>query len=279
MDEPFADAAVIPLYYLAKFAKPEITVALSGDGGDEIFGGYPKYSAQKFIENFGFLSAIAHAGKNFVSRDSNYHKLFSSFSLPFAARQFIFGSGSFLPEEVGRLLKGEKYSLGKIFEEAIAYENKYKAAGVVNKSMYLDAKIQLPDWYMVKGDRATMANSLEMRNPLLDKNLAEYMFSLEGNYKIRNGQTKYLLKKIAARYIDEDIIYRRKSGFGIPLDTWIRGILKDLFEKYLFKDTGFFDMEYIRTLFEEHCNGKFDHRFKLLRIFSFNYWYYTYYER
>lgn len=277
LDEPMADAAIIPLYYVSKFAKDKITVALSGDGGDEIFGGYYKYKAQKFIEDFRFLGFLSEIGSKFVSKNSSYYKLLKSFSLDFSARQFIFGSGGFLPEEAEKLLRG-KISLDVIFEEAQKYEKSFRQKDIVNKSLFLDSKIQLPDWYLVKGDRATMAASLEMRNPLLDKELAEFAFSLSGDWKIKNGEQKYILKKLASKYFDESLIYRKKSGFGVPLDKWIGNELKDLFQEYLFIDNGFFDLEYVKLLYNEHTSGKTDHRFKLLRIFNFNYWYKKYYE-
>ncbi|HAI73860.1 MAG TPA: asparagine synthase (glutamine-hydrolyzing) [Candidatus Moranbacteria bacterium] len=272
LDEPMADAALIPLYYISKFAKDKITVVLSGDGGDEIFGGYYKYKAQKIIENSKYLSFLFRIGEKFISQNNSYYKLLKSFDLNFSARQFIFGSGSFLPEEAEKILK-QKINLETVFEEAQKYETYFQQKDTVNKSLFLDCKIQLPDWYLVKGDRATMANSLEMRNPLLDKDLAEFAFSLSGNWKIKNGEQKYILKKLASKYFDKDLVYRKKSGFGVPLDKWIGEELRDLFQEYLFIDNGFFDLEYVKLLHSEHMSGKTDHRFKLLRIFNFNYWY------
>jgi len=278
LDEPLADAAIIPLYFISKFAKKNITVALSGDGGDEVFGGYSKYKAQDFIEKYSYLRFISGLGKKLFKNDSSYFKLLSSFDESFYSRQFIFGSGSFLADEVLNLVKDYSYSTDEIFSEAKEYDSLFKQKDNINRSMYLDCKIQLPDWYLVKGDRATMSNSLEMRNPLLDKNLAEFAFSLEGNWKIRNGEQKYLLKKLASKYVDRDIIYREKKGFGVPLGDWIKSELKDLFDDFLFIDNGFFDLDYVRKIYDEHLDGRVDNEFKLLRILGFNYWYRKYYE-
>ncbi len=181
LDEPLADAAIIPLYFVSKFAKKNITVALSGDGGDEVFGGYSKYKAQDFIEKYNYLKFISGLGKKLFKKDSSYFKLLSSFDESFYSRQFIFGSGSFLANEVSALMKDYSYTADEIFSEAKEYDSLFKQKDNINRSLYLDCKIQLPDWYLVKGDRATMANSLEMRNPLLDKELAEFAFSLNGN--------------------------------------------------------------------------------------------------
>jgi len=270
LDEPIADAAVIPLYYIAKFAKNKITVALSGDGGDEIFGGYAKYIAQKKIEDFKYLFYILRFLKLFFNKTNSYYKLLDSVNLPFAVRQFIFGSGSFLVPEVLCLLKRDRLNIKEIFNDAEKYSSYFYGSNI-NRAIYLDCRIQLPDWYLVKADRATMAVSLEVRNPLLDRKLAEYMFSLPENFKIRNGETKYLLKKIAIDFVDRDIIYRKKSGFGVPLNKWIRKELKDIFYDYLFVKNDFFNIDYVKQIYNEHMSGKKDNRFKLLRIFNFNY--------
>ncbi len=279
LDEPMADPAIIPLHYIAKASRPHIIVALSGDGGDEIFGGYAKYKVQKFIEQHQYFSFLARLLKNSLSRGNQYYKFFNCFDLQFSARQFILGSGSFLMDEVESLLQKSSIDLDKVFEDAVAYEKLFKYKDSINKSLFMDCKIQLPDWYLVKGDRATMATSLEMRNPLLDKTLAEFIFSLEGEWKIRRGTQKYILKKLAEKYLDKDIIYKKKSGFWLPIAQWIRSDLKELFEAYLFQEHGYFNTKYIRALYNEHCYKEVDHSFKLLRIFNFNYWYKGYYAK
>jgi asparagine synthase (glutamine-hydrolysing) len=153
----------------------------------------------------------------------------------------------------------------------------FKQNDAANKSLFLDAKIQLPDWYLVKNDRASMANSLEMRSPFLDKNLAEFALSLRGDWKIKNGTGKYILKKLTEKYFDRDIIYREKRGFAVPLNHWIKNELKDVFFQYLFLKNGFFNRKYIEKIYQEHMSGKINHEFRLLRILSFNYWYKNYF--
>ncbi len=272
LDEPMADAAIIPLYFLALYAREWIVVALSGDGGDEIFGGYPKYRAQYFTEKFGYLAGIARLAGSLLGPGHKYAKLFKLFDCDFASRQFIFGSGGFLPDDAMKVLNHKALNMEKIFEEASGYASIFGQQDIVNKSLYLDCKIQLPDWYLVKGDRATMAASLEMRNPLLDKRLAEFAFSLGGGWKVRSGEQKYVLKKIAARRIDRDIIYRQKRGFGVPLYKWIRQDLKDLFADYLFRVNPYLNREYVESIYREHMRGTVDRSFYLLRVFNFNYW-------
>lgn len=271
LDEPLADAAIVPLYFVSKYSKDRITVALSGDGGDEIFGGYPKYKAQKFIEDHRYLNFLAKIGKNAFPKSSLYWKMIENFGKNFSARQFIFGSGSLSAEESISLLKYDQFEAEKIFEEALRYDKLFTESDAVNRSLFLDTKIQLPDGYLAKSDRAGMAASLEIRSPLLDKDLSEFVFSLGGNYKIRNGEQKYIIKKIAEKYLDRETIYREKRGFGAPLGDWIRKELKDVFREYLFLKNDYFNNGYIDKIYREHMSGKRDHQFKLLRIFSFNY--------
>lgn len=278
LDEPLADPAIVPLYFLSKNSRKEMTVVLSGDGGDEVFGGYEKYRAQNFIEKNKYLKFLAYILKPVIGGGSKYSKMFEMYGEDFEKRQFIFGSGSPLEKDVSALL-GKEINMDRIFEEASFYNHLYKNNDPVNRSMYLDCKIQLPDWYLVKGDRATMANSQEMRNPFLDKDLAEFAFSLEGKWKLRNGEPKYLLKKLASQHFDRDIIYRAKKGFGVPLDRWIRNELKDLFDEYLFTGSKIFDKNVVNNYYQEHITGNADHRFLLFRIFCFNYWYKNWFEK
>lgn len=270
LDEPMADAAIVPLYFLSKIARKDITVVLSGDGGDEIFGGYTKYRAQSLIERYKFLKRVSGYVEPFFSEDSPYLKFARGFDMPFEQRQFIFGSGSFFETEVSKLLSKD-LNMGHVFEDATRYWLEFIQNDPINASLYLDCKIQLPDWYLVKGDRATMANSQEMRNPMLDKALAEFMFSLPGEWKVRRGETKYLAKKLAAKYFDNEFVYRAKKGFAAPMDRWIRQELNEVFTEYLFKDLGYFNLDYVRTLYTDHMEGRFNNQFKLLRIMNFNY--------
>jgi len=207
-----------------------------------------------------------------------YKKFFNNFKTPSYARQFIFGSGSFEVEEVMKLLNIDKIDLHKIFEDSVYYNNRYKGSDIINKILYLDCKIQLPDWYLSVRDRATMAASIEMRNPYLDKSLTEYLFQLPGHFKIRNGITKYLSKKLLSKYLPDAIVYRNKRGFEIPFNQWICKPLKNLYTEYLndkrLKD--YFNTQYINNLFKDHLSGRQNNQFKLARIFTFSYWLKTY---
>jgi len=279
IDEYFADAAIIPLYFISKIASQKIKVVLSGDGGDEIFGGYTKYTAQKYIDYANRLKIswlVSHLAGLF-KKDNPLYKL-KVLDLPLYIRQFIFGSGSFMPEEYVQLMREGTFSLEQIFQEARDFYQKSEMFTPLNKCLYLDASIQLPDFYLVKGDQATMAASLEMRNPFLDKQLSEYAFTLPDKLKIHGNITKYLTKMLAERYFSHDFAHRKKRGFGVPLDKWIRGPLKPIFKEYLFVENPLFSRDYIKILFDKHVSSEEDNRFKLLRIFSANYCYNKYHE-
>lgn len=281
LDEPLADAAVVPLYFISKNAKKTITVVLSGDGGDELFAGYHKYKAQQFIENNKGLGLPAKIVDNVPFVPAHIKKMLELYSEPFYVRQFMFGSGSLMKNEVASLLKNS-LDMPKVFEDARIYYDKIKNLNPeidsITCATYLDWKLQLPDWYLVKSDRAAMANSQEMRNPFLDKALAEFALSIPGNIKIFNGSTKYILKRLAKTKFPASFVDRPKKGFGVPLDKWIRNELNDLFKQYLFTNNELFNLDFIRKLYEDHINGVADNQFKLLRIFSVNYFLKKYYE-
>lgn len=286
MDEPVADAAIIPTYFISKFAAKHVKVVLSGDGGDELFGGYPKYNAQIVAERIhnvlprSAISMIDRIGSPILrampltgGKRDNLTKFISTMKYDFSARNFLWGSGSFLPEEIVQLLDLDNLDVRAVFQDAIACEQGFNQDDILNKALYLDCKIQLPDWYLTKTDRASMANSLEMRNPFLDKALAEFAFSIPGRYKIKDGQNKYLLKKLASNYVPRTVIYREKRGFGVPLNHWIRGGLKELFFDGLNGEVSraFFNKDYLMSIWNDHISEKEDNSFKLLRIINFVY--------
>lgn len=275
LDEPLADAAIVPLYYISKQAKKDMTVVLSGDGGDEIFGGYEKYKVQSLIEKTKFLGRPVASLLKHHNFSPNINKLLSAYDYEFPERQFILGSGSPLKEEACSLF-AKDLSMSVIFEEAHNANSFYRQKDIINRSLYLDCRIQLPDWYLTKGDRATMAASIEMRNPFLDTKLAEYLFSLNGSWKIKKGESKYLAKKLAERFYSKEFIYRSKRGFGVPLDKWIRTELKEVFQHYIFDKSDIFDRQYVTRLYKLHMNGTQDNTFKLLRVFAVNYWFNKY---
>ncbi|OGD52696.1 hypothetical protein A3K80_04330 [Candidatus Bathyarchaeota archaeon RBG_13_38_9] len=281
LDEPMADAAIFPGYFLSRSAQKIFKIAVGGDGGDEIFGGYPKYRAQKIakiLEQIPFLThalplAIGLLRRLPWERKNNYIKFIQVLKYKFAIRNFIWGSGSFLPEEVCELVGIDSLDLNSIFKEAFDYEGHFRQEDIVNKALYLDCKIQLPDWYLMKTDRMSMAASLELRSPLLDKCLAEFLFTLPSKYKVTLRDSKCLLKAVVSQYVPRNAVYRTKQGFRVPFDYWLRTVLKDFVEEFLNSSEceRYFNKDYVLRLWKRHLECKEDNSFKILRIFNFIY--------
>jgi asparagine synthase (glutamine-hydrolysing) len=272
LDEPIADAATVPLHFIAGAARDRITVALSGDGGDEVFGGYEKYRAQRLARSMGSLAPLVSHTKRLASPRLYHRRLLEGMGMPSYERQFYWGSGGFSPAEAASITRFN-WDASSLFDQPRKYDSDYTAGDTVNRALYLDCRVQLPDWYLVKADRATMANSLEMRSPLLDKALAEYAFSLSGSLKVRGTETKYLLKKLAAKHISPEVVYRRKQGFAVPLRRWISTCLADEFERVLALDFGLFHQAAVKELVERNRAGRqHGSEFMLLRLFVINHY-------
>lgn len=281
MDEPMADASLLPTTFVAKNTSKKVTVSLSGDGGDELFGGYAKYNAQLVANKLQALglSKFVHftsKGLKYLPIDKTIleglHKAAVSIKYDTAVRHFVLGSGSFSIDELQHLITDKKLlSLAQIFEDSYYYAQTFTQKDKGNLLLYLDAKIQLPDWYLVKVDRASMSQSLEVRSPLLDKDLTEYVFTLPSEYKFNSRDTKILLKKVAEKYLPTDVIYRKKMGFGLPLSRWMRHNFRTAIEESL-QDlkTDILDKKYVLQLWEEFVSEKNDHGTKLWRIFILN---------
>ena len=282
MDAPIADPSIIPTFLLSRFTRQNVKVALSGDGGDELFAGYPKYYAHQLAKKFDFLgNGVKKTLGGLISKgfafmlDNKKRSFFSDMhQLPHIRNHLWIAP--FSPEKISRIL--ETNCGNNIFEDIESYYQNIPSADLVSQMLYLDGKLTFSDLYLVKVDRASMANSLEVRCPFLDKDLMEYVNSISTYLKIKDGETKHLLKKIASRYIPEDVIYRKKMGFGIPLKEWTRNGLKDIIYDYLsdkkIKDTGLFAEYEVERIMNEHYSGKKDNSMALWTLFIFQYWYY-----
>lgn len=273
LDEPIADGALIPLHFLALQAVADTPVALSGDGGDELFGGYVKYRAQTIAEplSLPLRRLMAVVGQRLPA--NQYARLLTTLPYPFFARQFLWGSGSPLPLQLKQWMPDADWSSEAIFSDAADLDRLWLQNDTVNRSLFLDWRILLPDGYLAKSDRATRAAGLEQRAPLLDKDLAEFALSLPGKLKMAGG-FKSILKKAAARHVPSECIYRPKRGFGVPMDKWLRNELRPLIEPLLFDTTAsFFDKKQIAQTWKDHLTGIKDNRFILLRIALFHVFY------
>ncbi len=229
-DEPFADASAFPTMAVARMARQHVTVALTGDGGDELFGGYHYYP---IVEQLGRFMHWPRAAKNTIGNllgimPGHKAKLVAGalgMSTPASLFQYLRSLSKDFTSLVSADVLGSTYSAADLFEQAAA--SYHSGLSRAELGMRLDMEFTLADGYLQKIDVATMAYSLEARCPLLDHTLAEWALRLPLRYKIREGQTKYLLKKVLCRHLPRELVYRPKKGFGVPSAQWLRGPLKN----------------------------------------------------
>jgi asparagine synthase (glutamine-hydrolysing) len=297
-DEPFADSSQIPTYLVSALAREHVTVALSGDGGDELFGGYNRYLLTN--ELWCLISAIP---KTLRVAMANALTLIS----PTTWTNF----GNLAPRILPRILQvsrlGDKIHKGAplLHSDSVAdlyagmislwpdpgsiviggTEPPSQATGLVpplagldsvERMMALDMLGYLQDDILVKIDRAAMAVSLETRVPYLDRDLVEFAWRLPFDTKIRGGQTKWILRQLLYRYVPPQLIERPKMGFGIPLGDWLRGPLRDwaetLLDEQRIRDEGYLHPEPIRRMWETHLRGAMDEQYRLWGVLMFQSW-------
>ncbi len=258
-DEPFADSSMLPTYYVSKLAREHVTVVLSGDGGDEIFGGYTTYQRELTIRRIpgfmrfllGYAAMLMPDGMRGKNRLSSLRKDLAT-RCTHAAVIFPPGSRSSLysPEYFALLRDHDPY------ERLISVFREVSDLDVTAQQQYTDVQVYLTDDILVKVDKASMLNSLETRAPLLDQYLAEYVASLPSSIRTRNDTLKYLLKKVAADMLPPEILTRRKQGFGVPIKHWFRRELIDyayeLLDSPRARQRGIFNPDYIRSVLQAH---------------------------
>lgn len=291
LDEPFGDASIIPTYLLSKYTKQFVTVALGGDGGDELFAGYPTYQAHKFYNYYNLIprlfkekiipslaNKIPVSDEN-VAYDFKIKKFLGGVGFEPHIRNYIW-LGSFNPEEKKELFSKESLSLvngNRCFEELEGYWNENELDNLMQKILYVDAKMYLQDDILVKVDRASMFASLEVRAPFLDKELVEFVQTLPFHLKMKGFKTKNILKKSLKGMLPSDIINRPKKGFGIPLAKWIKkdlsGLCQDIFSKQKIEEQGIFNYNYIQQLLKNHNEEKQDNRKPIWTLLAFQLWY------
>lgn len=288
MDEPLADASIIPTYFLSKFARNHITVALSGDGGDELFAGYDTYQAHRLARYYKLIPLIPRKIINFLIDSLPVSR--SNLSLDFRLKKFKSGLdyeaayrnviwlGSFTNKQVKELIAADiNLNDAALFKDVDNYAAEIANIGdIIEKMQYLDLKLYLQDDILVKVDRASMANSLEVRVPFLNYELVDFVTRLPANFKLNGFKTKYILKKAIKNKIFGKILNRRKKGFGIPVAEMLRTNLKSLTLEYLneskLKREGFFNVSYIESLLKQHFNGNKDNRKQIWTLLIFELW-------
>jgi asparagine synthase (glutamine-hydrolysing) len=284
LDEPFADASIVPTYLLSKFTRRHVTVALGGDGGDELLAGYPTFQADRAAHYYRMPRAIHDhvvmplVGRLPVSTDN--------FSFDFKVKQFLRGApyargmrnqvwlGAFSPAEQRAVLNG---AAGLDPYDDLARASREAPAGdAVEQLIYLYCRSYLPDDILVKADRASMATSLEVRAPLLDYTLVEWLGTVPSQFKLRGMTTKYLLKRAMQEKLPPGIAARGKKGFGIPVAKWFKGELRELacdtLSETRIRDLGLFQWPEVSRLLADHFAGRRDNRKQLWTLFMFQLW-------
>ncbi|HXV27360.1 MAG TPA: asparagine synthase (glutamine-hydrolyzing), partial [bacterium] len=286
LDEPFADASMIPTYLLCQHTRKQVTVAISGDAGDELFGGYPTYQAHKMAQwvprwaarPLAKLADLLPVSDENISFDFKVKRFSAGLGYEPAVRNQIW-LGSFAPEEKQHLFAEEIAALLSHKDEfSVAREqwNLCDSADYMNRIFHMDMRFYLQDDILVKVDRMSMANSLEVRVPYLDHKLVEFVCSLNSCLKLRGLTTKYILKQAAKGIIPDRIIDRPKKGFGIPVARWIKSEMKELIADTLSESQirrgRFFSPAYVKKLLEDHHRNVKDNRKLLWTLFVFEAW-------
>ena len=295
-DEPFADSPAVPTYYVSQTARRCVTVALSGDGGDENFAGYRNYRVDKY-ENylrvlpqsirsilFGTLGRI-YPRADFLPQWLRAKTFFKNAGLSHA------GAYHNTKSAVGAEYKRELYSADfqqKIsgydpFQRFLEYYNEPENCDELARILYVDIKTYLVDDILTKVDRMSMAHSLEVRVPILDHEFVEFAASIPSNLKLKGRVGKYIFKQSLEKLLPEQNIHRRKMGFSVPLANWFRGELKDIAAEALlgkdFAGRGYFDADYVKTMWEEHQSGYRNYATNLWQLLMFELWHRTFIDR
>ena len=279
-DEPFADVSAIPTYYLSAMARRHVTVALSGDGGDESFAGYgaryfPHRLECRARAVLGPASAVAGWLGERWPRNARLPRWLRAGTVlenvgRDAASAYYADQCVLKPFEARTLLgqdpeRDPRHS--PLYEQVTAPYRRCTSADPVQRSQYADLKIYLPNDVLVKVDRMSMAHGLEVRAPLLDRRVVEAAFRIPAGTKLARGRSKHLLRSLAARHLPPAVVERPKKGFDAPIGRWIAGPLRELFRSDVFGRTsllpGLVDCRVIEGFLKDHCNGRRDYSFPL----------------
>ncbi|CAB1084230.1 hypothetical protein JY97_08030 [Alkalispirochaeta odontotermitis] len=298
-DEPFADSSSIPTYLVSHLTRQKVTVALSGDGGDEQFAGYVRYwSTQAMADGFhrfplplkkALARMLASIPAPWVEKcyrpchrflpqrlrvanfPDKWQKLIKLMDQTRISELYRMTICLWSAQEISDILFKElpKSRYEEAFEETVDWP-------LLTRLMRVDQQTYLPDAMLTKVDRASMATSLEVRVPLLDHRVVEFSAALPESFKYRNGTGKYLLKKLLAKYLPPELFERPKMGFGIPIDLWLRLELKELLLDYLSAERldreGLFNSTLVEKKIKEHLSGRTNHQYRLWSLLMWQMW-------
>jgi asparagine synthase (glutamine-hydrolysing) len=295
MDEPFSDPSLVPTYLLSRFTRKHVTVALGGDGGDELFAGYQMYAGHRWAEVYKRIPSALRRGvvepfvrvlpvktKN-LSFDYKAVRFVTGAKYDTVARHHIW-FGSFTPEEQEQVLTAEARAAtnSDIYADARQIAGECDDDDLVTQMQSVDTRLYLAEDILTKVDRASMAVSLEVRAPFLDPRVAEFAASLPCNYKLRRLKTKYILKKAVHDMLPGFVTRRGKKGFGVPVAEWLkvklRPLARDLLSPERVRRAGVFNPDYVARLQDEHERGVANHRKLLWTLLMFELWHESFVE-
>jgi asparagine synthase (glutamine-hydrolysing) len=287
-DEPFADSSAIPTYLVSELARQHVTVALSGDGGDELFAGYSHYRTDRRRKAMERLPHIVRRGllapiSRHLPHGAYGRNLLYSLSLEPLDRYIdsisVFSNlnrRSLYSEDLVQRLSGSGVVSGTLRKHAAHVTS----GNALDRMLYVDSKVYLPADILTKVDRMSMAASLETRAPFLDHQLVEFAARVPSGLKLRGGQAKYILKRAVQDLLPPEILNRPKQGFAIPLQYWLRqqmrGEVQSILTERRTEDRSYFKPPYIRTLLDEHTRGRRDHSAGLWALLMLELWHRTF---
>ncbi len=296
LDEPLGDGSLIPTFLLSRFTRQHVTVALGGDGGDELFAGYPTYGAHRMANLYQKLPRFLRSGiiEPAVAR---LPVSTENLSFDFKAKRFVRGAshaagtrhtiwmGSYDAAEQRKLLNPEIIAAcpdEEVFDEVLPFDRlngAHQAArkiDLIENMMTLDARLYLAECVLFKVDRASMAASLETRAPFLDHTFVEFVLKLPVEMKLKGLTGKYILKKAMRGRLPDEVIDRPKKGFGMPVAKWVkgelRGFVRDTFSPERLNRRGLFNADYVQRMLDEHERGLADHRKLIWTLLMFEMW-------
>jgi len=297
MDEP-SDPFGVGVYLVSKLTRQHVKVALGGDGGDELFAGYDRFLGNRLADSYcilpewfrkGVMRRLAKAVPDSYGYKSLAQKIRWMNDMSFTSRGRRYAeSMSFLRftnEAKNRLFTDKAESAmdqPDSTEKVLAFFDADCVSELVDRMLYTDVMTRLPDHLLVILDRMAMAHSLEGRSPYVDYKMVEFAASIPTGLKLKGRKLKYILRRVASRYLPPELIGRRKQGFGFPLAEWMRnelsGFIRGLMDESRFIESGIFNGDEVRSVLDEHIGGKWDHNFRIWILINLEFWYRLFFE-
>lgn len=281
LDQPIADQATVATHMVAKLARQHVKMVLTGEGGDELFAGYARYAGEQYSPWFkpipGFARPWMRRGFGMLPGMRRAKIAMDALTIRDEATRFANWFPMLSDDAKADLLSADMSGFaggaGAIFAEHLADTD---ATAPLDRMLYVDSKLWLVDYLLLRGDKLTMANSLEARVPLLDHKLVEFAAALPADLKLHNGTRKYLLKRAASRLLPDSIIHRKKQGFPIPIEDWLRNEARDLVHDCLAPESligrGLFNPKYVSQLVQSHESGYADNSTAIWGLVSVEMW-------